>query len=70
MAKKDTLAVLKDLEKLFNEKRNKVQDDRYYMKKHGFNMEDAALEYKEQAYRDAWLIVFHKINELENIKNG
>ena len=66
MAKKDTLVVLKDLEKLFNETRNKVQDDRDYMRQHGFSMEDAALEYKEQAYRDAWLTISHKIHELES----
>ena len=55
-----------DAERELNRKRTDVAKERKYMREHNFDMENKALEYKDDAYSEADFILFElKRNILE-----
>lgn len=67
----EIFTLCEDAERQLQEKRNAVVKEKVYMKKHNFNMEFNALEYKEEAFSEADYILFqlklkiHKLIEAE-----
>ena len=66
MKKEEIISILERLQKAFQEKETKCFEDMAFMRKHKFEMEEAALRYKQEAYNDAWLTIWHEIDKLQN----
>lgn len=66
MKKEECIAILERLQKAFQEKENKCYEDMAFMKKHNFNLELEAIRYRQQAFNEAWITVWHEIDKLNN----
>lgn len=66
----DELKILKNLEKEIKEKEDFCFSQMAFCRKHKFEMEAAALEYRREAYHECGLEVMFAIDELKKMKGG
>lgn len=65
MNKKQIIEKLEQLEKDLQDKENQIYQDIAFFREHKFAMEEAAVRYKQQAYNDAWLMLWKVIDEIK-----
>lgn len=60
------LSILTNALKEIQDKENECFRQMAYMNEHKFEMERAALSYKQEAYNNSWLILLSALHELKN----
>lgn len=63
--RKSELSILENALKEMQDKERKCFRQMAYLKEHKFEMERAALSYKQQAYNESWLILSSAIDKLK-----
>ena len=64
MTKKE-LTILESVLKEIQDKQHECFRQMTYMREHKFNMEREAINYKQEAYNDSWLILSSAIDKLK-----
>lgn len=67
---KEELKILENLEKEIREKEDFCFSQMAFCRKHRFEMEAAALEYRREAYHRCMLEVMNAIDKLKAMKGG
>ena len=62
---KSELSILESVLREIQGKKNECFRQMAYMKEHKFEMEREALNYKQEAYSDSWLIISSAIDKLK-----
>lgn len=66
ISKNKVIKILENLQEKFQEKENQCYIEIGFMKEHGFKMEEEAIRYKSDAYKDAWLTIWQEIDNLKD----
>ena len=62
---KNELKILEDAVKELQDKQHECFREMVYMKEHKFEMERSAINYKQEAYNNSWLILSSAIDKLK-----
>lgn len=66
----EELKILKNLEQEIREKEDNCFNQMSFYRKHKFEMEEAALEYRREAYHRCMLEVMNAIDKLKAMEGG